>query len=257
MPIINEKSTFVLTIADTIVNTNDGTFIYTVYGDFPDDGDAKDNLCQNPDGNNYDGFTLDVDNVDYASKITDISVLKFPLSRKGSHFQGITCESLQCFDSEQAPYILSGTSFTNIFYDARAFNQDIGSWDTTLVTDMSCAFKNTQAFNQDLNSWNTENVTSMDQMFSVAPLFNGNVQSWNTSNVTNMYELFGGAKAFNQDISLWNTASVGNMQYMFYEAEKFNQDLSGWNVNAVTNSKDFAKGADAWTEPIPPFNQSL
>jgi surface protein len=37
-----------------------------------------------------------------------------------------------------------------MFYEATAFNQPIGNWNTTAVTDMSYMFGNASAFNQKL-----------------------------------------------------------------------------------------------------------
>ena len=67
------------------------------------------------------------------------------------------------------------------FYDAHKFNQDIGNWNTSNVTDMSRMFYNALKFNQDISKWNTSNVTDMSDMFD-----KGYISNWNTSNVTVM-----------------------------------------------------------------------
>ena len=46
---------------------------------------------------------------------------------------------------------------------ATAFNQDIGQWNVSQVTDMGEMFKDARAFNQPIGRWNVANVTDMNK----------------------------------------------------------------------------------------------
>ena len=171
--------------------------------------------------------------------------------------------------------LLEGTSVFNnwnvgnvinmfsLFSDATNFNQPIGSWDVSNVTDMGTMFRNT-SFNQDISNWNVGNVTTMGTMFKDSPFnqdiggwnvsnvtnlnqcfrstpFNQDIGSWDVSSVTNMVRMFQ-SSPFNQDIGSWDVSSVSDMQAMFQNNTDFDQNLSSWNVTSVTNFNDFMSG---------------
>ena len=118
---------------------------------------------------------------------------------------------------------------------------------TSSVTDMRGMFGEAKAFNQDIGSWDVSSVTNMYEMFNRAGAFNQDIGSWDVSSVTNMRYMFQQATAFNQDISSWNVSQVTAMYRMFNSATSFNQNLSGWCVSLITRAPtDFDTLATSW-----------
>jgi len=146
------------------------------------------------------------------------------------------------------------TSLYGMFSEASAFNQNIGSWNTAAVTDMGSMFWGATVFNQNIGNWSTGAVTSMLQMFNTASAFNQNIGSWNTAAVTSMYYMFFGADSFNQNIGNWNTAAVTNMESMFRDASAFNQNIGSWNTAAVTNMSEMFYNASAFNQNVGSWN---
>ena len=123
------------------------------------------------------------------------------------------------------------------------FNQPIGNWDVSNVTNMTLMFKGEyretgHPFNQDISFWDVSNVIDMSFMFDHA-LFNQPIGNWDVSSVRTMQGMFRGDQdelptPFNQDINSWDVSSVNIMVAMF-EHSSFNQPIGNWDVSNVTD----------------------
>ena len=148
------------------------------------------------------------------------------------------------------------TNMSRVFFKANQFNSPIGNWDTHRVTSMRSMFEDAISFNQGIGRWNTSSVNSMDRMFFNVKKFNQDIGQWNTSNVTSMIYMFNGAASFNQDIGDWNTSNVTNMNGMFSEATSFNQDIGDWNTSNVTDMSFMFYKATSFNQDIGDWNTS-
>jgi hypothetical protein len=143
---------------------------------------------------------------------------------------------------------------SEMFFSA-SFDQPIGSWNVSGVTNMSGMFRTNGVFNQSLSGWNVSNVTDVSEMFYDADAFDQNIGSWNVSNVENFLEMFRSTTAFNNggspSISGWTvTAATTASKFadMFNGAIAFNQNLCKWNVSGIFSTPtDFDLGAISWT----------
>jgi surface protein len=152
-----------------------------------------------------------------------------------------------------------------MFFATDAFNQSIGNWDVSKVTDMSSMFYGATVFNQPIGDWDVSNVTNMYSMFAHATSFNQPIGDWYVSNVSNirirhsgkyppihlgMSFMFSGAKAFNQPIGNWDVSKVTDMACMFKGAESFNKAINNWDVSSETYMAGMFWNAKAFNKPI-------
>ena len=164
----------------------------------------------------------------------------------------------QITEANAATTCTSGiTNMFQLFSDenATSFNQDISSWDVSIVIDMGFMFFNAFAFNQDISSWNVSKVINMGGMFFDATSFNQPIGGWDVSNVNEMGQMFH-TSGFNQDIGDWDVSNVTNMAGMFKENDSFNQNIGSWDVSSVTGMRSIFRSTINFNQDLSSWDVS-
>lgn len=168
------------------------------------------------------------------------------------------------------------TNMSNLFGDFLNFNQNIGNWDVSNVTDTSYMFVSkpdltqfnnndeiieylesiNSEFNQDISNWDVSAVLNMEGMFFGAGNFNQDISDWNTSSTTNMSRMFWFASNFNQKLENWDTSNVTTFRGMFSFAKAFNQNIGDWDTSNVTDMTAMFRTAESFNRDISGWNTS-
>ncbi|MCX8525404.1 BspA family leucine-rich repeat surface protein [Chryseobacterium formosus] len=122
-------------------------------------------------------------------------------------------------------------------------NTSFSSWNTSTITNMAYMFGHTP-FNQPIGNWDISNVTDIKWMFHGCNQFNQPLNNWNTSNIIRMDHAFHFCSAFNQDLSNWKTSKVTNLDFLFGSANIFNQNLGDWDLSSVINGLQMLSGTN-------------
>ena len=137
--------------------------------------------------------------------------------------------------------------FSHLYYPnfptTSTLNLNVGSFDTSNVTNMQGMFMSNHGWNNggssSISGWDTSKVTNFGNMFFFCDRFNQPIGSWDTSSADSMYGMFRLALDFNQDLSNWDTSNVYYMNLMFDRATSFDQNLGNWNVTSVGQANGF------------------
>lgn len=119
--------------------------------------------------------------VDYADLVSVVSVYK-GLTGSGEVFANLNRDGqtksipLNQVVTTFVDTFVSGAYFSAIFYEAKVFNQDISSWDTGNVADMSHLFSYCVVFKQDLSSWCVSKIPVRPNNFDL-----GTPAEWTTA----------------------------------------------------------------------------
>ena len=114
---------------------------------------------------------------------------------------------------------------------------ECGTWDTSLITDMSFLIDSMQVHSnphfEGLKEWDMSNVTTMRGMFDACEFLTTiDCSSWDVTNVVDMRDMFKECKRLTHVTGLneWVLTSVTKMQRMFDGCIAFNQPLQNWNL---------------------------
>ena len=130
------------------------------------------------------------------------------------------------------------TDMSSTFEGASAFNQSIGRWDVSSVTNMQAMFLGASAFEPADRGLGRvvgdDDVRHVSRCWrvSTSPSATGTRQRREVRHVSEDRGVF---RVFNQPIGHWDTGRVTDMGYMFNEAAAFNQPIGRWDVSSVTD----------------------
>jgi hypothetical protein len=144
------------------------------------------------------------------------------------------------------------TNLANIFGVASNFNQPLGNWDVSAVTNFNSCFQDT-LFNQNIGSWNVGSGQIFAAMFRRCPFNNGgsdSIKDWNMSSATTLGSSGLGmfaesACTFNQPIGSWNVSNVTSFNSVFRNNPNFNQNIGAWDVSKASDFALFMSGKTA------------
>ena len=159
-----------------------------------------------------------------------------------------------------------------MFYQARLFNQSIGSWDVARVTTMERMFEGAAAFEQDLGwrvstyfttrfAGSTDTEDAERSQVNTQNVFLGSacettfcgvvvVFTSNSDLVDAVNAWLDGDATYYTGISKWDVSAVTDMSALFSGRTAFDDDISAWDMSSVTSTQSMFYGAEVFNQDI-------
>jgi surface protein len=199
-------------------------------------------------GNNQGVYFYECANLDLSS-VSDVLDLTGVVILEGMFWECLSLTTINNINSWNTSAI---TDMSFMFWGCAAFNQPL-SFNTAAVTDMEAMFLGCTSLNSAL-TFNTSAVTNMDTMLGSCEVFNQPLTFTSTALVTTMQSMFINCHVFNQPIGSWNTEAVTDMSFMFASCYVFNQPIGTWDTEAVTDMNHMFHTATAFNQNIGAWN---
>jgi surface protein len=130
-----------------------------------------------------------------------------------------------------------------MFGSASSFNQPIGDWNVSSVTNMRAMFNGANSFNQNINDWNVSKVTRMDTLFKGASSFNQSLEKWDVSSVSRFNFSTGEYGKIFYGASSLSDANKGRIHLNFSTNPKWPHD---WRQYVVIDDSNFQSAVNMW-----------
>jgi surface protein len=193
----------------------------------------------------------------YAPKCTSFSGM----------FLGYNNTNLTHRFNQPLPFLVDTSGVTSctinsMFQNDTSFNQDIGNWNVSNVTNMASTFQSASQFNNDalnsIQSWRAPKCINFSSMFNGASRFNQPLPNLvDTSGVSSctLANMFQNDVSFNQNVGDWNVINVISMANMFQSASQFNNgginSIQSWKAPKCTTFSNMFSGASRFNQPLP------
>jgi surface protein len=160
-------------------------------------------------------------------------------------------------------------SLARLFKSCPAFNQEIGTWDTSQVLTISETFRFCTSFTNGadaavnpitgragINGWDVSRVQQFSSAFGQCVAFDRPLTDWDTSGGVNFSFMFLNCTLFNQPLGAWDMRKAYFISGMFSGCPAFNQPLGAWVLDDLHEAASVFQGCPLFDQDLGSWNMS-